>query len=280
MSTSSLSLAPFAPARPAPASTPASAPAPTSTPTSTSTPTPTHKIAPTPEPAPELLRLVAAPEALRQAPLALPATPRGRGGVVAAMAVLHLGLLAALLQSHAVRERLREAAPVFLAVVPAPPPPATRTLPPPPRPTPTPPALAVPVIAPTPIADPAPQAIAATPPALPTPAPVVQAEAPPAPPAPPPRTLPSAAVQYLVPPSPVYSRASARMKEAGRVVLRVWIDEGGMPRDVQVATSSGFPRLDDSALAAVRLARFKPYVESGSAIAGWAVIPIEFELPK
>jgi len=255
MSSSSLSLPAFTPARPAPAAPPAPAPVPPP-------------------------RRVPAPGLLRQAPLAPPPTARRRGGVVAALAALHLGLLVVLLQSQAVRERLHEAAPVFLAVVPAPPPPPpTRTLPPPPRPVPTPPALAVPVIAPAPIPEPAPQAIAATPPAPPLPAPAVQAEAPPAPPAPAPRTLPSDAVQYLVPPAPAYSRASARMKEAGRVVLRVWIDEGGLPRDVQVATSSGFPRLDDSALAAVRQARFKPYVERGTAVAGWAFIPIEFALP-
>jgi len=92
--------------------------------------------------------------------------------------------------------------------------------------------------------------------------------------------IPAAAVQYLVPPAPVYSRASARMKESGRVVVRVYIDEGGMPRDAQIATSSGFARLDESALAAARNARFKPYFENGAAVAGWAFIPIEFELPK
>ncbi|MEP6504599.1 MAG: energy transducer TonB, partial [Betaproteobacteria bacterium] len=117
------------------------------------------------------------------------------------------------------------------------------------------------------------------------PAPVPQApEAPPAPPAPAAapavRTIPTSSVQYLVPPSPVYSRMSARMKESGKVVVRVFIDEQGLPRDVQVSQSAGFARLDEAAVAAVRKTRFKPCIENGVAVSGWAFIPIEFELEK
>jgi protein TonB len=92
--------------------------------------------------------------------------------------------------------------------------------------------------------------------------------------------LPAAAVQFLVPPAPVYSRISAKMRESGQALVRVFIDEAGMPRNVQLVTSTGFARLDDAALTAVRNARFKPYLENGVAVAGWASIPIEFELPK
>jgi protein TonB len=77
----------------------------------------------------------------------------------------------------------------------------------------------------------------------------------------------------------VYSRISAKMRESGKAVVRVYIDEAGMPHNVQLATSTGFARLDDSALLAVRNCRFKPYLENGSAVAGWALVPIEFELP-
>jgi protein TonB len=77
----------------------------------------------------------------------------------------------------------------------------------------------------------------------------------------------------------VYSRISAKMHESGKVLVRVWIDEAGVPRDVQLAASTGFARLDDAALTAVRNCRFRPYLENGVAVAGWAVIPIEFELP-
>ena len=40
------------------------------------------------------------------------------------------------------------------------------------------------------------------------------------------------------------------------------------------------PVLDEAAVAAVKKARFKPYTENGQATAGWALIPIDFELEK
>ncbi len=44
--------------------------------------------------------------------------------------------------------------------------------------------------------------------------------------------------------------------------------------------SSGHPRLDAAALAALRRARFVPYTEDGRAVAVWAPAPIEFELER
>src|SRR5437773_1053136 len=83
----------------------------------------------------------------------------------------------------------------------------------------------------------------------PAPPPVVPAaplDAPPAPAPSLPRTIPPSAIRYIVPPAPAYSRISARMRESGRAVVRVFIDEGGLPRSVQLATSTGFARLDDA----------------------------------
>jgi len=214
------------------------------------------------------------------APVLAAPGPR-RGVVAAAMLGVHVVLLAALLNSAQVREQVRERVPLFLAILPVTsPPPAPRPLPAPPRaalaPTPVPMPVVVAEAEPVPVPTPTPPAkVAAVAPAAPLEAaPVAPA------PAPAPRVLPASAVQYLVAPAPVYSRTSARLKEAGRVVVRVWIDEGGLPRDAQVATSSGYARLDDSAVSAVRLARFKPCMENGVAVAGWALIPIEFELPR
>ena len=87
-------------------------------------------------------------------------------------------------------------------------------------------------------------------------------------------------MQYLEPPVLEYPRASRRFNEAGRVMVRVYIDEAGMPRTVQVSPSSGFARLDDAAVAAVQKARFKPYTENGRPTAGWAFIPLVFDLEK
>ena len=77
-----------------------------------------------------------------------------------------------------------------------------------------------------------------------------------------------------------YPRPSRPFHEAGRVMVRVYIDEAGMPRTVQVSQSSGFARLDDAAVAAVQKARFKPYTENGRPTAGWAFIPLVFDLEK
>ena len=207
-----------------------------------------------------------------------PAQARQRRIVVATMLVLHALGVAGLLNASRLRDVVVEAKPMFLAVVDAPaavtppkplPPPPTVKAPPPPQ-------LALPLIAPEP--SPSPSTLVAQ--VVPPPAPVVATEPPAPAPAPSlPKTIPPSAVQYLVPPAPVYSRMSAKMRESGKVLVRVYIDEAGLPRNVQLATSTGFSRLDDAALAAVRSCRFKPYLENGVAVAGWAAIPIEFELP-
>ena len=94
------------------------------------------------------------------------------------------------------------------------------------------------------------------------------------------RELPASAIQYLEPPAPVYPRASRRLGESGLVIVRVFVDADGMPRQLQIAQSSGFVRLDEAALDGVRRARFKPPTENGRPTAGWARIPIPFELEK
>jgi len=85
-------------------------------------------------------------------------------------------------------------------------------------------------------------------------------------------------VQYLEPPVLEYPRASRRAGESGRVLVRVYIDEAGLPRTVLVGQSSGHARLDAAALDAVRQARFKPYTENARPTAGWALIPLIFDL--
>jgi protein TonB len=47
---------------------------------------------------------------------------------------------------------------------------------------------------------------------------------------------------------------------------------------VQVSQSSGHARLDEAAIAAVQKARFKPALENGQPLSGWALIPLTFDL--
>lgn len=86
-------------------------------------------------------------------------------------------------------------------------------------------------------------------------------------------------VSYVgAPPRPVYPRASQRRKEQGKVVVRVVISPQGTVAQLWVKNSSGHPRLDQAALAAVRQVRFKPYTENGIAQKAMADIPFDFVL--
>jgi len=223
-----------------------------------------------------------------------PTTPLGRGRhadglsatqrrvMVAGVVMAHVAGAWGLLQVSAVREAVLEAAPMFVSLIAPPTPPA-----PPVPPAPVPPPVrklqpAPPLIATAPSHASAAFVVPAAPPQpVEAPAPpaqviVVAAPAPPAP-APQPRMIPASAVQYLEPPVLVYPRLSERNGERGRVMVRVFIDTLGLPQNVQVSQSSGFSRLDDAAVSAVRKARFKPYTENGQPAAGWAVVPADFE---
>ena len=107
-------------------------------------------------------------------------------------------------------------------------------------------------------------------------------EAPPPPPAAPASgtaILPEMSeVAYLVQPAPRYPPESRRIREQGLVMLRVLIDETGHAKTVEIYKSSGHPRLDEAARAAVTRAVFKPYVDRGIARASAAMIPVEFSL--
>jgi protein TonB len=204
---------------------------------------------------------------------------------IAGVLLAHLAGGWALMQLDPVRQAMHEAMPLMVDLLPAPPAPAQ--LPPPPPPAPRrvmPPPEPVPIIAAPAEPSPAPAVFEAPPVEQPPPAPVA-IEAPPAPPTPPapapePKTVPATAVTWLQPPAPVYPALSQRRGEAGRVIVRVLIDVAGLPRQIQVQESSGFARLDSSALTAVRATRFKPYTEGGVPQPVWVLVPIVFESEK
>jgi periplasmic protein TonB len=85
-------------------------------------------------------------------------------------------------------------------------------------------------------------------------------------------------VAYLVQPAPHYPPESRRIREQGLVMLRVLIDESGHAKTVEIYKSSGHPRLDEAARAAVARAVFKPYMDAGTARAAAAFVPVEFTL--
>lgn len=107
--------------------------------------------------------------------------------------------------------------------------------------------------------------------------------APPAPPAPPkpmgPVTLGGElAVACPERTPPAYPAFSRRMGEEGTVVLRVELDEQGEVCAARVSSSSGFARLDEAALAAVRTWRCNPAQRNGQPVRAFALQPFKFIL--
>jgi protein TonB len=83
---------------------------------------------------------------------------------------------------------------------------------------------------------------------------------------------------YLENPSPAYPPLSRRMREQGRVMLRVLVNPSGRADDVQVRTSSGVMRLDEAAQETVRRWKFVPAKRGNEAVSAWVLIPISFKL--
>jgi periplasmic protein TonB len=108
----------------------------------------------------------------------------------------------------------------------------------------------------------------------------VAAPAPPAPPAAPRIVLPSSDAAYLSNPKPPYPDKSNRLREEGTVRVRVLVSTEGLPLKVELSKSSGFERLDQSALDTVPKWKFVPGKRDGVAEDMWFVVPIPFSLIK
>lgn len=150
------------------------------------------------------------------------------------------------------------------------------------QPTPEPQPAPLPVTA-EPKAEPVPQAQphqevvaqAAPAPALtPAPAEPVVQQAEPEPAYQPPRF----GVAYLHNPSPEYPPVSRRLREQGKVMLRVMVTPTGEPSTIELEKSSGFERLDQAAMDAVKQWRFVPAKRGEQPIAAWVVVPLSFSV--
>lgn len=83
---------------------------------------------------------------------------------------------------------------------------------------------------------------------------------------------------YLRNPEPDYPALSRRLREEGRVVLRVLVTEEGTPQQIELRQTSGHPRLDQAALEAVRRWRFAPARRGADRLAAWVLVPLAFSL--
>lgn len=204
--------------------------------------------------------------------------PSLRHGVAVTVVLVHLGLIASTL------------------IPPAPPTPAATTMmvsfvaPPQAEEAPPPPAPKVEKQRPV-LASKRHVEAAATAPVIPpepVPVPEVAQEAPPSPPAP--QTAPAPAAPAIVPPnvraayannpSPVYPSASRRLNETGVSRLRVLVAPSGRVQQIEIERSSGFSRLDQAAMSAVRDWKFAPARQGESAVAAWVLVPINWKLEK
>lgn len=207
--------------------------------------------------------------------------------VIAVVGFHVLGLWA--LQTGLLRRAVELVVPVQVMAefIELPQPQVTPTPPPPqPQPAPVPKRVTPPVPRPAPqpvaIADPTPSPTAATgttepqPPAPPPQTPMVVGE--PAPPAPPKIELPSSSADYLNNAPPPYPPLSKRLGEQGKVIVRAFIEVNGTASKAEIRTSSGYERLDQTALQTVLKWRYIPGKRAGVPEAMWFNIPINFVL--
>lgn len=78
-------------------------------------------------------------------------------------------------------------------------------------------------------------------------------------------------------PKPAYPTKEIKAGHKGRVMIKVAVDANGTVTSATVHSSSGWRKLDDSALAAVRAGTFQAARNAeGTAVASQAIVPITF----
>ncbi|MBI4829066.1 MAG: energy transducer TonB [Nitrospinae bacterium] len=78
--------------------------------------------------------------------------------------------------------------------------------------------------------------------------------------------------------APRYPLQSRRLGQQGRVTLRVELDETGAVAAAAVSSSSGYPKLDEAALAAVTAWKCAPVTRDGAPARAVALQPFDFIL--
>ncbi len=91
---------------------------------------------------------------------------------------------------------------------------------------------------------------------------------------------PTLGVRVRSNPAPAYPSASRRAQQEGTVTVEVQVSAAGLPLNVALASSSGFPALDQAALAAVLRWRFDPAQTAGIPVAGRVRVPVRFQLKR
>lgn len=213
--------------------------------------------------------------------------PRTSRATLAGVALAHAVLLAALLMTQGTPKSITPPRPLTVSLIepevedaqpvpeprPQPPIPQTKPLPPPPvltaqRPVPT--ADLQPIVE-APKLPPEPVPVASLPPT-----PTVETPRPAPAPSP---LVPPHPAGYQANPKPSYPTLSRRMGEEGTVRLNILVNPDGSVARLELAQSSGHPRLDRSAMDTVQSSwKFEPAHQSGRPVAAWVIVPIQFAL--
>lgn len=93
-----------------------------------------------------------------------------------------------------------------------------------------------------------------------------------------PITPPHEDAHHLNNPRPAYPSLSRRLREQGTVLLEVLILTNGSVGEVRLKETSGFKRLDETAMKAVKQWRYTPARRGDEAVEFWYLQPIEFAL--
>lgn len=80
--------------------------------------------------------------------------------------------------------------------------------------------------------------------------------------------------------APAYPKESVVAREQGVVILKVWVAADGHPQQIEIAHSSGSPRLDEAASAAVEGWTFEPALRDGRPVDAWIQLPVKFSMDE
>ena len=78
--------------------------------------------------------------------------------------------------------------------------------------------------------------------------------------------------------SPEYSKKAIDAKMEGNVWVKVLVDKKGDVKDAMLYKSSGYDELDDSAVKAAHLCKYKPADYEGKAVAAWITYKVGFKM--
>jgi TonB family protein len=88
----------------------------------------------------------------------------------------------------------------------------------------------------------------------------------------------AAVIDFTTCSRPAYPPGEVRERHTGKVRLNFLVGVDGKMKKAEIASSSGYPELDQAALAALSTCRFRPATRDGAAIEKWSPVIYEWSL--